>query len=174
MDEGVFLVDLVNENGEAVGQKRHSDLDHTKDIFHAVHVLMITPAGEVVLSSGSNVQNPKADNAGKFGSTAIAIRRSEENADAAAIRALSRELFITEAELHWVGDKFNTFADGRQNFTSIYFLVGDMPKKIKKQPGGKLKALSGKRIKKEILDKPENFAPSFIRLWETYSAQLPL
>ena len=174
MDEGVFLVDLVNDKGEVVGQKRHSSLDPVKDMFHAVHVLMVTPAGEVVLSKGSNVKNPKADNAGQFGSTAISIRRSEENADAAAIRALSRELFITDAQLVWVGDKFNTFADGRHSFTSMYYLVDEMPKKVKNRPSGKFKALSGKRIKKEVLDNPGNFAPSFIRLWETYSAQLPL
>jgi hypothetical protein len=175
MENGEFLVDLVNEKGEVVGQKRRSEIDKRSDIFHSVQVLMVTPQGEVVMSiipSKTKLEMLYADH---IGLTAYTIRRTDENSDEAAVRALSRDLFIDDpVELHWIGERFHTFKDGHQTYVTLYYLVGDAPKRFRKDGAGGIVTMSSKKLRKHIAQEPDKFAPNFLGIWETYADDLPL
>src|SRR6266536_2001882 len=94
MDHGDYLVDILDAKGHVVAQKPRPSVNKRLDRYRTVHVLMLTPAGELVLSQISERQDLPNIYARRLGTTVATIRRSGENAERAARRALEREIFL--------------------------------------------------------------------------------
>lgn len=174
MEHANHLVDIVNQQGEPVGQKRRRDINKEVDIHHSVQTLLVTPDGQVVLTKilrRDDLPNIYAD---KLGLPVATIRRSNENADQAALRSLSRELFIDGAEVFHLGDKFLTLSDGRQTYLSGYYLMGMPPQTFSKTDIGGLVVLDPSQLHQDLAQTPECFAPTLVAFWEQFSDQLPL
>lgn len=174
MEHANHLVDIVNQHGEPVGQKRRRDINKQVDVHHSVQTLLVTPDGKVVLTKilrRDDLPNIYAD---KLGLPVATIRRSSETADQAAMRSLSRELFIDGAEIFHLGDKFFTLSDGRQTYLSGYYLVGTPPQTFSKTDLGGLVVLDPTEVHRDIQQQPERFAPTFVAFWQEFGEQLPL
>jgi len=174
MEHGNHLVDIVNEKGQVIGQKLRRDIDKTVDIYHSIHILLITPWGELVFAAIPSRKDFPNLYANQLGVPVATIKRSNETADQAALRALSRELFIDGAEIYHLGDKFHKLSDGHQTFLSAYYLIGSPPQTYSKTDIDGFTVMSPTELRKQLWEKPEQFAPILRAFWETYHEQLPL
>src|SRR5687767_9977733 len=75
MQHDFYPVDILDRNGETVGTKLRKDIDKLRDIFHAIHVLLITPQGEVVMSIIPFREDLPNVYSGKLGTTVATVRR---------------------------------------------------------------------------------------------------
>jgi hypothetical protein len=174
MEHGNHFVDIVNQQGMVVDQKRRRDINKHNDVYHSVHIFLITPWGEVVLGripSRTDFPNLYSHT---LGTPVATIKRSSESADRAALRALSRELFIDGAEIYHLDDKFFVFDDKHQSYISTYYLIGTPPRTYSKIDIDSFTVLTPVALNQELQTKTANFAPSFRSLWKTYQQELPL
>ena len=104
MEHGAHLVDILDETGQIVSNKRRMDVRKPHDIYHTIHILLITPRGEIVLSTIPVREDLPNINAQRMGTTVATIRRTGETAEEAAERSMSRELFIDHMPLKLVGE----------------------------------------------------------------------
>src|SRR5688572_21475881 len=105
MEHSAHQVDILDKQGRVVGQKLRRDIDKLNDIHHSVHVFLITPQGELVLSAIPAREDLPNLYPRKLGTTVATIRRSGETAQQAAVRSLARELFIDKAPVNLLGEK---------------------------------------------------------------------
>jgi hypothetical protein len=127
MEHEFQLVDILDEKGTVIGQKPRREIDKAKDIHHTVFVLLITPDKKVVLGQIPAREDLPNLYANQYGNTMATIRRSKEPAKAAAVRGISRELFIDETEPELIGEGMEEFDDGIKQFISVFMIGSEMP-----------------------------------------------
>jgi len=174
MEHGRHPVDLVDENGLVVGSKLRRDIDKSRDVYHVVYIVLVTPVGQVVMGkipARTDLPNLYAD---QLGAPAATIRRSGESPLAAARRCIERELFIDGAKVVPVGGGLFTLDDGRQTYVSVYYLVAEPPESYSNTDIGELVTFTPREVRERIEHHPEEFAPTFIELWRRYQDRLPL
>lgn len=174
MEHGRYLVDLVDEHGNVIDKKPRKDVDKKVDVYHSVHILLVTPRGELVLGKIPARKDFPNLYSNQLGVTVATIKRSNESADRAAVRAISRELFIDDARIYHVGDKFHHLPDGHRTYLSAYYLVGNPPATFSATDINGLTTLTTREFRERLLDAPQDIAPTFIAFWETYYQQLPV
>lgn len=174
MDHGHHFVDIVDKTGRVIAQKLRRDIDKTTDVYHSVFTLLITPWGELVFAKIPMRTDFPNLYANQLGTTVATIRRSNETPNQAALRSLSRELFIDGAELYHLGDKFTECADGHQTFLSAYYLIASPPQTYSKTDSNGFVTQSTTQFRKELLENPAGFSPTLRALWAEYQDQLPL
>lgn len=174
MEHANHLVDIVNNQGKVVGQKRRRDIDKATDLYHSVLTLLITPKGEVILSTIPEREDLPNRYVGRLGAPVATIRRNEETADQAAIRSLSRELFIDEPEVYHLGDRLHTYEDGHQTYVSAYYLITLPLQTYSKTDITEMVALQSGEFQSQLELNPERFAPTLRELWKAYHHELPL
>jgi hypothetical protein len=174
MEHGSYLVDILNADGDIVGQKKRVDIDKRQDIHHAVYTLMITPQGDLVLACIPKREDLPNVYAGKFATTVNTIRRHQETPKEAALRAVSRELFIDDAKVSFLGENMQTFSDGRTNFVSGFYLVGEAPDTYSLTDIDGLVAMSPKQMRTDVIKHPQHFAPTLLTFWREWGDRLPV
>lgn len=174
MEHGDQLVDLVDETGKPVGQKTRKTVDKNQDLYHTVLMLLITPWGEIALSTIPARTDLPNLYPTKLGVTAATIRRNTETADQAAIRSLSRELFIDGSDVRHLGDQFHLCEDGHRAYISTYYAICMPPKTYSKTDLGTLVILRPNEFRKRLRETPDRFAPTLRAVWQTYEHQLPI
>src|SRR5688572_13847793 len=126
MEHSAYYVDILDTTGKVVGKRLRRDIDKLKDIHHSVHVLLVTPKGELILGAIPAREDLPNLYTRKLGSTVATIRRTGESAKNAGIRALARELFIEEGDIVLLGERMFKLPE-RLNFITAYYLVADPP-----------------------------------------------
>ena len=174
MEHGKYLVDLVDTAGKPIGQKLRGDIDKHTDIYHSAHILLITPLGELVFTLIPEREDLPNLYANQLGVTVTTILRSGETPEQAATRAVSRELFIDEPELHHLDDRYWKLKDGQQSYISTYYLIANPPRTYSKTDSGGFVTIAPGKFRKELLSQPKKFAPSLIEFWQLYKDQLPV
>lgn len=175
MQHDFYPVDVLDRSGKVVGSKPRKDIDKITDIFHAVHILLITPVGEVVMSMIPVREDLPNVYAGKLGTTVATIRRSSETDDQAAQRAVSRELFIDDMPLTKVDTKFYSHMPPKPAcLFSVYYGISDVPESYSLLDIDGLIVMSPKEIDERIDTDPHSFAYSFLKIWKDYRGKLPL
>ena len=173
MEHAAHEVDILNEAGKVIGTKRRRDIDKAHDIFNTVYVFLITPTGEVVLTNIPEREDLPNLFAGKLGTPVATIRRSHETAAHAAQRGVARELFIDEADVHFIDESMRELS-GRKSLASVFSMVGEPPRTYSKTDIGGLVTITPKELDRQMQESPENFAPSLQELWHSYRSELPV
>lgn len=175
MEHGSYVVDILDETGKIIGHKPRKEIDKSRDIYKTAHILLITPDGQAVLTRikrrDDELPNLYYDH---YGATVATIIRSGEIAEEAARRAVSRELFIDNAELHFVGEDFENPPDNKKGFVAFFYLISDPPHIFSKTDINQLTPLAPSKVSRQIVEQPDEFAPTFRLLWEKYRHELPL
>lgn len=174
MEHSAHLVDVLDDAGNIIAQKRRKDIQKESDIYHAVYGLLITPDGKVIISTIRNRTDLPNLYAEQIGAPVATIRRAEETAEQAASRSWARELFIDNPELHLLGEGMATLPDGRKSFISAFYAVGEAPDIFSSTDIDELTAISATNLRSKILNQPGAFAPTFRHIWQQYAQKLPL
>ena len=168
------MVDVLDRRGRVVGHKERRALDKLTDIHHTIFTILVTPKGELVLS----VIPPREDlpnlYARQMGATVATVRRTDETTDAAVRRGLSRELFIDEPDVKFLGRRMLNQSDGAQMLASTYYLVADPPATFSLMDIDTLVVVSPNQLRSMLLNHPHELAPTFRQLWNAYSHKLPI
>ncbi|MGH7196939.1 MAG: hypothetical protein ACREGJ_04230 [Candidatus Saccharimonadales bacterium] len=174
MEHTAHLVDILDKEGVVVGQKPRRDVDKLHNIYHTIHVLLITPRGELVLG----VIPPREDllnlYARQIGSPMATIRRTQETALEAAKRGLARELFIDHAAPTLLGEKMYKLPDGRYNYMSVFYLVGEAPSVYSILDIDTLVVTTSREFRNMATHQTDEIAPSMHAIWSDYHAKLPV
>lgn len=175
MQHDFYPVDLLDRDGNVIGSKPRKDVDKLTDIFHAIHIILITPLGEVVMSIIPVREDLPNVYAGKLGTTVATIKRTNETDDEGAARAVSRELFIDEMPLTKVATKFYDHMPPKPACKfSVYYGISDVPESYSIVDIDGLIVLTPKEIDERIDSDPHSFAYSFLKIWKDYRDKLPL
>lgn len=174
MEHNVHLVDILNEQGVVVGNKRRIDIRKPHDIYHTIHVVLITPRGEVVASTIPVREDLPNLYAGKIGTTVATIRRTGETAFEAGQRAVSRELFIDKMPLNLLGERMYSLPSQRHNFMTTYYGVAEVPESYSLLDIDGLIVMTPREIDRLIKEEPDEIADSLIAVWQDYRTKLPI
>lgn len=174
MEHSAHYVDVLDRTGAIVSQKRRLDIDKSLDIYHSVYIMLITPRGELVLSTIPVREDLPNFYAQRLGSTAATIRRSEETADEAADRCMARELFIDQMPLKLLGERMYDLPDERHNYMSFYCGVAEAPQSYSLMDIEGFVVMTPKELDRIIEFHPEKVADTLIALWADYRQKLPL
>jgi hypothetical protein len=174
MQHDFYDVDLLDEKGNIIGKKPRNRIDKLEDIFHTVHVLLITARGEVVLGIIPLREDLPNVYAEKLGTTVATIRRTGEKPLQAAKRAIARELFIEDMPLTKLGERFFHVPPMKDNLLTTYFGISDAPESYSLLDIDGLIEMTPKDIDTMIRNDKEAFAYSFLQVWKEYRKQLPI
>lgn len=173
MQHADYMIDLVDTKGNVTSQKPRRAINKREDLYHTIHVVLITPTGELVLTripERKDLPNIYAD---QLGTTVATIRRSNENADRAALRAISHELFINNATVYHVGDAYRELDDGIRTYMSVYYLVAPQPKKYSRNDIQNLITETYEDFRQHLRTYPHEIAPTMRAIWKMYEKKLP-
>lgn len=160
------LVKILNDRGEHIGSKPRSEVDKVHDIVHCADVLLIQN-GELTLS-----RVPEGNLYGGLLSASCATMvREGETAEAAAHRALGKELGI-DTTLTLVGEHFFAYADGVKRLKTTF--TADFEGTLTPNPKdvAELVYLTRDEINTAIEKTPALFAPTFQELWKMYGTTI--
>lgn len=175
MQHDFYPVDILNANGDIIGAKPRRDLDKLHDISHTIHIILVTPLGEVVMSIIPVREDLPNVYGSKLGTTVATIRRSSEGDDQAAVRAISRELFIDDMPLTKVETKFYDHMPPMPgSLFSVYYGVSDVPESYSMVDLDGLIVMTPREIDTQIDQDPHSFAFSFLKIWKDYKNKLPI
>lgn len=172
MEHKDYLVDVLDERGKIVGQKRRGDIDKQRDRVHAVHVLMLTPARELVLSLIPERRDLPNVYARRLGATVAAIRRHDETALQAAVRALDRELFVRGARPEFLGEGMLDLPENYRMLMSAYWVLGEPPEHYSTIDIDSLKAMPLPRFEAALETNPDHFSPPMREIWRLWGSRL--
>lgn len=166
-------MDILNGAGGVVGKKLRRDINKLHDLHHGVHVLLITPRGELVLGSIPVREDLHNLYPRKLGSTVATIRRSGETALQAAQRALTRELFIQDGDVQLMGEKMFQLPE-RKNYITAYYLVADPPSQFSVIDIDTLAVVTTHQFRGMIKNSPGEIAPTLKAIWDAFGGKLPI
>lgn len=173
VEHGDYLVDIFNMDGQVVDQKPRRLVDKTADCYNGVHVLVVTPWGELVIShipSREELPNLYAD---LYGTTLATIRRSHETAEEAAHRALKRTLFMDPpAPVQPLGEAWTVLSDGRKSLISAYQMVAEVPVTYNNLDIAGQIIMMPDHFEAMLAARPERFAPTLQAIWEQFGDKL--
>ncbi|HYE59664.1 MAG TPA: hypothetical protein VEA18_00565 [Candidatus Kapabacteria bacterium] len=162
MEHGEYMIDLLNEEGIVVGQKKRKDINREKDILHSVYIVLFTTKKECLLS----IVPTATIYGGMLGVTSATFVRQGETSLEAATRSLRNDFGFTEVPLTFLGEKMHTFTGNIRRLSGIYY--------------GFISALNNKDLKRFTRDslvkeitKGGDFAPSFKTIYLEYEDKWP-
>lgn len=170
----MHLVDILDPDGAIVGVKRRIDIKKPQDIYHTIHVILITPRGEIVLSDIPLREDLPNLYAMKKGTTVATIRRTNENATAAAERCVSRELFIDHMRLTLLGERMYQMPTQRYNFMTTYYGISEPPESYSLIDIAGLEVVTPKELDAMIERAPDTVAESLTAVWHEYRQLMPI
>ncbi len=173
MEHSAYYVDILDSTGKIVGKKLRRDIDKLEDIHHAIHVMLITPRGELVLGVIPAREDLPNLYPRRLGTTVATIRRSGETADSAALRALARELFIEEGDIKMMGEKMFRLPE-RLNYITAYYIVADPPPSYSVLDIDTLAVATTNELRAAMENRPDSIAPTLKVIWDEFGTKLPV
>jgi hypothetical protein len=165
MEHADYAVDILNDKGWVIGQKPRGEVDKRVDIFHGVHTVLTTPAGELVMSVIPQRDDLPNLYAGQLGSTIATIRCHGETAEEAARRALRHELLLEAGELTLLRDGMVMLDDGHQNYLTAYLMVAEKPILYRLLDIGELVVIAPESVEVALTLHGDQFAPTLKAIW---------
>lgn len=172
MKHGDHSVDLVRSDGMVVGSKPRRDVDKRVDLYHTVFTFVLTPDGGVVLGripTRSDLPNLYAE---QLGVPVATIRRSGESAAEASRRSVAAELGVDDAKTTLLGEGLLELDDDRRTYFSAYHLVTAQLQQYRRADIAELVTLTPSELNARVVEHPERFAPTMLRLWQQYRGRL--
>ncbi len=166
------LINILDEAGNSIGQKKREDIDRYHDILPATHVIVLTPQKEIVLVGIAQHADQKRTWIGKLGNSAATFIRSGEKDEEAALRALKNDLNISDVQLTFLGKKLYNLPEGIRRWVSTFVCEFAGPFTFNPNEVLDLHSFSREDLAKELKNQ-QNFAPTFLAMWEDYQSKLP-
>jgi hypothetical protein len=170
-----YPVDILNEKGKVVGQKKRVDLNKYIDIYHSSNVILITPDGQLVLQTiPINDLLPNVY-IGRMGTIATIVRAGETPKQAAD-RCVSRELFIDDMPLKRLGGKMHDLIDGRKSYISAFYGIAEPPNNFSVIDIESLVVLSPHELDQMVATKDplQRVAINLVTIWREYRDKFPV
>lgn len=164
MNDGDFLVDILDKDGNVVDNKLRKDIVKGQDIYHAVYCVVITPENNIVLNLIANREDMPNLHAGSYGCSAATIKRTGESGDEAMTRALKNELNIIENPV-LISEKVLA-VDNTWRKVGIYSVVSEMPTDYNQEDIQELVKVSPDEFKKILNETPEKITPILGLFWK--------
>lgn len=162
------IFDVVDACDRVIGQATRAEVHAGKLLHRAVHILIFTPGGDLVLQRRSLAKDSCP---GLLSSSCAGHVDSGESYDFAAVRELAEELGIdvcSGKHLSFVGTQSPSPENGFE-FVRIYALrhfTGTLSPNESEIDA--LELFSPERLNAAIQKNPERFAPSFISVWHDF------
>ena len=169
------LVDLVDENGVVTGTKQRQLIDKATDLYHTVFNVLRTPDHKLILSKIPQRTDLPNLYFGLLGATAATIRRHDETAAAAAKRAANDELYITDAQLTHLGDRYLVLPDGHRKYMSVFVGTYPVPTDYSHTDIEDLVSFDRHTLQETLENHKDQFSLTFLAIWQQYQQDiLPL
>ena len=172
MNHAEHLVDLVDESGIVVGSKQRQEINKAADLYHTVFVILRTPAQELILSKIPDRKDLPNLYPGCIGATVATIRRHDETPDEASLRAVRNELFTKDIQLTRLVDMYLELAAGSKRYMSAYCGTHPMPEDFSHKDIESLVAFDRAELEDAIQSKKDQFALTFLTIWQKCQAEL--
>lgn len=162
MDE---ILDIVNEFDEVVGQAARGEVHLNNQMHRATHIILTNSERQIFLQLRSL---SKDTNPGLWDSSAAGHVDAGESYLACAARELEEELgvCVNAAQLQEIGQLAPSVDNGFE-FVRVYAAQSDDPITLEAGEIDDGKWLSEAELVVLLADRPGDFAPSFIVVWET-------
>jgi hypothetical protein len=174
MEHDAHLVDILDRTGAIVSSKRRIDINKPRDIYHTVHIILVTPRGEVVMSTIPVREDLPNLYAQRLGTTTATIRRTDETPDEAADRCMMRELFIDHMPLKLLGQGMYHLPQDRHNYMSVFYGISEAPHNYSLIDIGGFVVMTPREIDHLVKNHPDKLADTFIAVWHDFRKKLPL
>jgi hypothetical protein len=172
MGHAEYSVDILDRDGRIVGQKPRRAVDKSTDIFNGVHVVLVTPKRELVVSLIPERDDLPNRYAGLLGTTMATIRRQAETAEEAAVRGVRSELLLEEGGLTLVHDAMVMLEDNTWNHLTVYLMVAERPELYRLFSTGELMVITPDGVDVAMTVNARQFAPTFKAAWPSLRARL--
>jgi hypothetical protein len=174
MEHAAHLVDVLDQQGKIIGHKPRRELNKARDGHHTIFAMLITPRGELVLG----VIPPREDlpnlYSRQIGATVATIRRTNETPLQAVHRALSRELFIDQANVHFLGQDMLSVPEGVPLLASTYYVIADPPATFSLLDIDTLVVVTPVQLRDMVEHHTDELAPTLREVWRLYQHKLPI
>lgn len=161
------IFDVVDSSDRVVGTARRADV-HSKGLLHrAVHLIVVRGNGDVFLQKRSM---GKDSYPGRWDSSSSGHLDSGEGYESAAQRELEEELGITSSNIKQIGSLPASVETGNE-FVRIYKAEHEGPFTLHPGEIDDGRWVSVPSLQNWIDSEPEDFAPCFIKVWETVCAK---
>jgi len=167
-------INLFDKTGKIVGQKAKSDIHRTKDILPSVYIFVINNDKKMLLAEIDQHPNNDRLYIGRIGLPAATYIQTDEDHEKAAHRALQSDLGIINPNCKYLGTYFENFDGEVKRHASVYYCTHPKNPTPNKNAFLDLQHFSRTDIEREIALNEENFAPSFLALWNRHNRQLPI
>jgi hypothetical protein len=174
MEHNSHHVDILDRAGNIVSTKRRIDIRKPQDIYHTIHILLVTPCGEIILGNIPVREDLPNLYAQQMGTTAATIRRCGETAAEAAERCATRELFIDHMPMTLIGEHMYALPQDRHNYISAFYGVADAPESYSLLDIDGFAVVTPRDLDRMILQHSEKIADPLIAIWREYRGKLPI
>lgn len=165
MPEEIF--DVVNERDEVVGQAPRKEV-HARGLWHrAVHVLVFNSRGEVFLQKRSMLKDTAK---GKWDSSSSGHVDTGEAYDECAVRELREEIGLSVAQPPRRLFKIDACKETGWEFCWVYRCESEGPFTLHPEEIETGGWFAPAFLAKWVIEKPEDFAPAFLLIWNYFQA----
>jgi isopentenyl-diphosphate delta-isomerase type 1 len=168
MSDEIF--DVVNEHDEVVGRAPRREVHRTGLMHRAIHVFVFNARGEVFLQKRSM---SKDSSPGLWDSSASGHLDAGEDYDACAVRELREEIGLHVSETPRRVFKVGACAQTGQEFVWLYQTESEGPFTLHLEEIERGEWFTKERVSAWIKDRPQDFAPAFVLLWEKFVSAAP-
>lgn len=161
------MLDIVNEHDEVVGQATREDCHRLNHLHRAIHIVLTNSRQDIFVQLRSH---RKDTNPGLWDSSAAGHVDAGESYIDCAVRELHEELGIRIAAegLLQIGQLPPSIENGYE-FVRIYTACSDETITLEAGEIDDGKWLSHDEIQDWMLERPEEFASSFVEIWHAFS-----
>lgn len=159
-------------DGTIVGTKQRQQINKQIDLYHTVFTMLKTPDNKLVLSKIPDRKDLPNLYPGKLGATAVTIRRHDEAADIASIRAVKNELLIEDTKPAHLGNSYLVLSDGRKKYMSVFLATHETPMDFSRQDIESLATFSNADLDQAIESDESQFTLTFLAIWNKYRENL--
>jgi isopentenyl-diphosphate delta-isomerase len=165
-----MLIDAVDETDTSIGSLVRAEVFKLHANFRVAHVFVFNSEGELLIQRlGLN----RTRHPGYWGSSVAAYLFSHEDYQSAAKRRLSEELGISNTALQFIS-KISMQDEGCTKFISLFKTVYDGPLHYDRLHIDEAEFHSLAEIRKMIVDGNRPFTPTFLYIFNSFQAALPL
>jgi isopentenyl-diphosphate Delta-isomerase len=166
MSEEIF--DVVNEHDEVIGRETRRIVHRTGLKHRAVHVFVFNSRGEVFLQKRSM---SKDSSPGLWDSSASGHLDCGEGYDDCVMRELREEIGLDVGECPRRLFKVAACDQTGQEFVWMYQCASEGPFTLHTDEIERGDWFSPERVTQWVRERPEDFAPAFVLLWQKFSEE---
>ena len=168
MSEEIF--DVVNERDEVIGRETRREVHRTGLKHRAVHVFVFNSRGEVFLQKRSM---SKDSSPGLWDSSSSGHLDCGEDYDACAVRELREEIGLNVSTCPRRVFKVEACSHTGDEFVWLYQCQSEGPFTLHPEEIERGEWFAPKRVTEWIQERPQDFAPAFMLLWQKFVVSTP-